>query len=159
MCSSDLEFWRSDPSRGGLSGAWSGRSAQFSAQASGVWTPSEADDKAGAQEGWTFEVHSSSNATVNLVIGNLPCAANPCRLPHLPQGPKAVTIQVDDATSSGWFEVLAAPGKEQPTNLAEAAIAPGYALTTVSESNDSLPGSNGGVISRTSYAEIGRAHV
>jgi len=145
------EFWESDYSRGGLSGTWSGRGSQFSAQASGVWTPSDADDAAGARLGWDFEVTSSGGADVSLVVGGVICAVSStiCRVEDLPKGPKAVTIQISDAPASGWFAISAAPRGDRPTPIGFDEVRPGYGLATVATTNDDLPG--GTDVSRTEY--------
>jgi RHS repeat-associated protein len=146
------EFWESDYSRGGLSGEWNGRGTQFSAQASGVWTPAESDDAAGARDGWDFEVSASGGAGVSLVIGGVVCPASStvCRVDDLPEGPKSVTVQVADAPSSGWFSVSAAPRGERLAPVAFDALRPGFGLATVAASNDDLPG--GTDSSRTDYS-------
>jgi RHS repeat-associated protein len=146
------EFWESDYSRGGLSGEWNGRGTQFSAQASGVWTPAESDDAAGARDGWDFEVSASGGADVSLVIGGVICPASStvCRVDDLPKGPKSITVQVADAPSSGWFSVSAAPRGQRPAIIAYDEMRPGYGLATVATSNDDLPG--GTDASRTEYS-------
>jgi RHS repeat-associated protein len=146
------EFWESDYSRGGLSGSWSGRGSQFSAQASGAWMPSDVIDAAGAKDGWDFEVSASGGADVTLVVGGVICPASStvCRVSNLPKGPKAVTIQIADAPSSGWFSVAAAPRGQRPVLIASDEVRPGYGLTTVATTNDDLPG--GTNVSRTEYS-------
>lgn len=146
------EFWEADYTRGGLSYAWSGRGSKFSAQATAVWTPSDADDAEGAREGWDFEVQASGGSDVSLVVGGVVCPASGtiCRVDALPKGPKAVTVQVSDAPSDGWFEVSAAPSGSRPTPVSYRQVRPGFGLTTVSTSNDDLPG--GTDVTRTEYS-------
>lgn len=146
------EFWQGDFSRGGLSGSWSGRPAEFSVQAAGVWTPDVESDARGHRRGWTFAVDSAPGTDVSLVVGSVPCVvtAGECTITDLPKGPKPVTVQSDRAGRSGWFEVRVAPAGERPTRVPASELSPGYALTSVTASNDVLPGSpNGG---RTDYA-------
>lgn len=146
------EFWESDYTRGGLSYAWSGRGAKFSAQASGVWTPPANDDGEGSREGWDFQVQASGGSDVSLVIGGVVCAASGtlCHVDGLPKGPKAVTVQVSDAPSDGWFSISAAPAGQEPRLVRYDDLRPGFGLTTVSTSNDDLPG--GTDVTRTDYA-------
>ena len=146
------EFWDADYTRGGLSHAWSGRGAKFSAQASGVWTPSAADDAAGAREGWDFVVAASGGADVSFVIGGVLCAVSStvCHVGPLPKGPKSVTVQVADAPSDGWFTVSVAPAGDRPKSVPYDDLRPGFGLTTVAASNDDLPG--GSDVTRTEYS-------
>ena len=146
------EFWEADYTRGGLSYSWSGRGSRFSAQASGVWTPPSADDVAGARNGWDFVVQASGGADVSFVIGGVLCAraAEVCHVDALPQGPKAVTVQIADAPAEGWFSVSAAPAGERPQPVAYRDLQPGFGLATVATSNDDLPG--GTDVTRTEYS-------
>ncbi len=135
------EFWESAPNSGGLSAAWSGRSSDFSAQATGVWVPGEADDARGAKSGWRFELSASTNADVSFVIGGVVCVVNtPCLVPNVPKGPKAVTVQVARGGSAGFFTVRAAPVGEAPALLPRDEVGPGYALTTSQTTNDVVGG-------------------
>lgn len=146
------EFWESDYTRGGLSYSWTGRGEKFSAQASGVWTPPAADDAEGARAGWDFQVQASGGADVSLVIGGVICAASGtmCRVDALPKGPKAITVQVSDAPSEGWFAISAAPSGQEPRLVRYDDLRPGFGLTTVATSNDDLPG--GTDVTRTEYS-------
>ena len=146
------EFWRADYSRGGLSARWSSESPQASVQAVGVWTPGKDDDAAGKSRGWQFEVESSG-AGATLLVGNQVCAGRTCTIADLPEGPKAVTIMVERAGASGWFSVNAAPVGADPRPLDSDAVAPGYALSTVSTVNDVLPGIPEGTITRYAFAD------
>ena len=143
------EFWESAPGEGGLSAAWSGRGDEFSAQAAGVWVPSDADDAKGAALGWQFEVKASTDAEVSFIIGGVVCAVgSPCTVRALPKGPKAVTVQVARAESSGFFTILAAPVGEEPKVLPRSEVGPGYALATAQTTNDIV----GGQALETRYA-------
>lgn len=146
------EFWEADYTRSGLAYSWTGRGSKFSAQATAVWTPSDADDAEGAREGWDFEVQASGGSDVSLVVGGVVCPATGtiCRVDALPEGPKAVTVQVSDAPSDGWFEVSAAPAGSRPAPVNYREVRPGFGLTTVSTSNDDLPG--GTDVTRTEYS-------
>ena len=146
------EFWEADYTRGGLSHAWSGRGLKFSAQASGAWTPPDADDDAGARDGWDFVVQASGGADVSLLVGGVVCSrsASVCHVDGLPRGPKAVTVQVADAPSAGWFSITAAPAGQRPKPVDYRDLRPGFGLTTVSTSNDDLPG--GSDVTRTEYS-------
>ncbi|MFM9135262.1 MAG: RHS repeat-associated core domain-containing protein, partial [bacterium] len=143
------EFWEAVPGQGGLSASWSGRSTQFSAQAAGVWVPSEADDAKGATAGWQFEVRASTDADVSFIIGGIVCVVNkPCLVRGVPKGPKAVTVQVARAASRGFFTVLAAPAGQAPALIPTAQVGPGYALATEQSTNDIV----GGAELETRYA-------
>jgi RHS repeat-associated protein len=135
------EFWESVPNSGGLSAAWSGRSSGFSAQATGVWVPADADDAKGAKSGWQFELSASTDADVSFVIGGVVCVVNTiCLVPNVPKGPKAVTVQVARGGSAGFFTVRAAPIGETPALLPRSEVGPGYALTTSQVTNDVVGG-------------------
>lgn len=144
------EFWPADYSRSGLSASWSNRGQQFSAQATGVWTPGTSVDAAGSKDGWQFEVSASGGSQVSFIVGGTVCeaSAEPCVVRGLPKGPKSVTVQVKDAPSSGWFSVAAAPVGESPKSIASDEVGPGYALTTSATSNDAVAGSEN---ARTDY--------
>ncbi len=146
------EFWEADYTRGALSYAWSGRGSTFSAQASGVWTPTDADDATAARDGWDFIVQASGGADVSLLVGGVVCgrSTNVCHVDGLPKGPKAVTVQVADAPSDGWFSISVAPAGERPESMDYRDLRPGFGLTTVSTSNDDLPG--GTDVTRTEYS-------
>jgi RHS repeat-associated protein len=147
------EFWPADYTRSGLSVDWSGRSESFSAQATAVWTPGDDEDKAGAKDGWEFEVSTSGGTTATVIVGTTPCAGDPCVIKDLPTGPKSVTIQVSDAGSEGWVSVLAAPVGERPKRVGADEVGPGYALTTVATTNDALPGARSENEVRYAYAD------
>ena len=134
------EFWRSSYNRSALSAEWSGRAAEFSAQATGVWTPSDADDRAGARVGWQFQVTTSGGTTAALLVGTTPCEGDPCVIKGLPTGPKAVTLQIAQAGADGWVEVTAAPVGQALARIADDEVSPGYALNTMAESNDVASG-------------------
>jgi len=134
------EFWPANYTRSGLSVEWSGRTQDFSAQATGVWTPGDAEDRAGSKDGWKFEVSASGGTTAMFIVGTTPCASSPCVVEDLPVGPKSVTIQVSDAGSDGWVSVWAAPVGQRPAKVDADTVGPGYALTTVAKTNDALPG-------------------
>lgn len=134
------EFWRSSYDRSALSVEWSGRPSQFSAQATGVWTPNDADDKVGAADGWQFQVTSSGGTTAALIVGTTPCEGDPCVIKDLPKGPKSVTLQISQAGSDGWVEVSAAPVGKDPGRIPDDEVSPGYALNTVASSNDVASG-------------------
>lgn len=146
-------FWRADPKRGGLSASWSGQPASSSVQAAGVWTPGDAADRAGAQRGWQFEVSASAGAQVSVLVGSQPCVGRSCVIENLPEGPKAVTVQVDDAGASGWFSVNAAPVGQVLAPVDSDEVAPGYALGTKVQNNDVLPASPDGSITRYAFAD------
>lgn len=134
------EFWRSSYTRSALSAEWSGRGAAFSAQATGVWTPNDVDDKAGAKDGWQFQVTAAGGTTATLLVGTTPCEGDPCLIKGLPTGPKSVTVQISDAGSDGWVEVTAAPVGQSLQRIPENEVSPGYALNTVAENNDVASG-------------------
>ncbi len=148
---SSEEFWESSFSRGGLSAQWSGRAAEFSAQATGVWTPGDAEDRLGSENGWRFTVDVAPGSEASLVIGSTTCivSAGPCTVRHLPTGPKAVTVVLPRAGRAGWFRVQAAPVGRALADVGMRELRPGYALQTASTSNDILPGSPSGA--RTDY--------
>ena len=145
------EFWESSFSRGGLSAQWSGRAAEFSAQATGVWTPPAADDRLGSENGWRFTIEVAPGSEAQLVIGSTTCvvAAGPCTVRHLSTGPKAVTVVVPRAGRAGWFRVQAAPVGRALADIAMGDLQPGFSLQTAATSNDVLPGSPTGA--RTDY--------
>lgn len=155
------EFWESDYTRGGLSYSWSGRGTKFSAQASGVWTPPAADDADAGRDGWDFEVQASGGSDVSLVIGGVLCAASGslCHVDSLPKGPKAVTVQVSDAPSDGWFSVSAAPAGQKPRQIRYDDLRPGFGQTTVSTSNDDLPGGTDVTRTEYSFADLAQGQV
>ena len=134
------EFWRSAYNRSALSAEWSGRGSAFSAQATGVWTPDDADDRAGAKDGWQFQVTSSGGTTATLLVGTTPCEGDPCVIKGLPAGPKSVTLQVADAGADGWVDVTAAPVGKELKRISDDQVSPGYALNTVAENNDVASG-------------------
>ena len=135
------EFWEAAPGEGGLSAAWTDRTEGFSAQAAGVWVPSDRDDARGAESGWQFEVRASTDTDVSFVIGGVVCVPNkPCVVRGLPKGPKAVMVQVARAGARGFFTVLAAPAGEDVTVVPRAEIGPGYALATAQTTNDIVGG-------------------
>lgn len=134
------EFWRSAYNRSALSAEWAGRSTAFSAQATGVWTPNDVDDKAGSKDGWQFQVTASGGTTAALLVGTTPCEGDPCVIKGLPTGPKSVTLQISDAGSDGWVEVAAAPVGQALQRISDDEVSPGYALNTVAENNDVASG-------------------
>jgi len=134
------EFWRSAYNRSALSVEWSGRGSAFSAQATGVWIPGDADDRAGANDGWQFQVTSSGGTTATLLVGTTPCEGDPCVIKGLPTGPKSVTLQIADAGSDGWVDVTAAPVGQELKRISDDEVSPGYALNTVAENNDVASG-------------------
>lgn len=135
------EFWESAPNGGGLSAGWSGRSDDFSAQAAGVWVPSDEDDAKGAATGWQFDVDASTDADVSFILGGVVCVVNkPCVVRNVPRGPKAVTVQVARGGSNGFFTVRAAPVGQTPALLPRAQVGPGYALATSQTTNDVVGG-------------------
>lgn len=138
--STNAEFWRSSYSRSALSAEWSDRPQDFSAQATGVWTPPDADDKVGSRDGWQFQVTASGGTTATLLVGTAPCVGDPCIIRDLPTGPKSVTLQISDAGADGWVNVTAAPVGDKPRPLADDEVSPGYALSTVASNNDVASG-------------------
>lgn len=136
----DAEFWRSSYDRSALSAEWSGRGDEFSAQATGVWTPSEAEDRAGARDGWQFQLVASGGVTAALIVGTTPCEGDPCVIKNLVSGPKSVTLKISDGGSDGWVYVTAAPVGAELRKVSEDEISPGYALNTVASSNDVASG-------------------
>ena len=135
------EFWEAAPNEGGLSAAWTDRPEGFSAQAAGVWVPSDQADARGAEAGWQFEVRASTDADVSFIIGGVVCVPNkPCVVRGLPKGPKAVTVQVARAGARGFFTVLGAPAGGAPALIARSEIGPGYALATAQTTNDIVGG-------------------
>ena len=148
------EYWAANRERGGLSYSWQGRSpAPFSAQASGVWTPADAQDRRGADRGWVFRVSASSDAEVSLIVAGLPCvvAQGVCELKGLPTGPKDVVVQVTRSAGSGFFGVQAAPDGDPLESIPMDEVGPGYLLNAQSKSNDVLPGSADGARTITEY--------
>jgi RHS repeat-associated protein len=134
------EFWRSSYDRSALSAEWSGRSTAFSAQATGVWTPSDAADNQGSKDGWQFQVTASGGTTAALLVGTTPCEGDPCVIKDLPTGPKSVTLQISQADAEGWVEVTASPVGEKLRAIPDDEVSPGYALNTVASNNDVASG-------------------
>ena len=152
--SASAEYWEADRGRGGLSYSWKGRDpASFSAQASGVWTPADAQDRRGADQGWAFRVAASSDADVSLIVAGKPCVLiqGACEIKGLPSGPKDVVVQVTRASGDGFFGVQAAPVGEQLATIPMDEVGPGYLLSTQAQSNDVLPGSGDGARTITVY--------
>lgn len=150
------EYWAANRERGGLSYSWQGRSpAPFSAQASGVWTPGDAQDRRGSDRGWVFRVSASTDAEVSLIVAGRPCviAQGVCEIQGLPVGPKDVVVQVTRATGSGSFGVQAAPDGDALESIPMDQVGPGYLLSAQSKSNDVLPGSSDGARTITEYAD------
>ena len=145
------EFWRATYTRSALSAEWSGRNSEFSAQATGVWTPNDADDKQGSQQGWQFQVAASGGVTAALVVGTTPCEGDPCVIKDLPTGPKSVTIKISQGGPEGWVYATAAPVGQELRSVSEDEIAPGYALNTVAESNDVASGMRSSNETRYAY--------
>ncbi len=146
-------FWRADSLRGGLSASWSGQGASSSVQAAGVWTPGDAADQAGSKRGWQLEVSSSPGAQVSVLVGSQPCSGRTCVITGVPTGPKAITVQVDQAGSAGWFSVNVAPVGQAPAPVNSDEVAPGFALGTKVTNNDTLPGAPDGSITRYAFAD------
>lgn len=147
-------FWEVQPGRDGLAYRWSGRPSAWSALATGVWRPAEADDKAGAREGWTFKVEASG-ARVLVMVGSRACeitaGTDTCTIEPLSTGPKQVTIQLTAARPSGAFSVSAAPVGQPPAPIGFGLVRPEYSNPTVSTSNDVYPGSDRKPTTRIDY--------
>jgi len=132
------DFWRADE-RQGLSGRWSGLASPMSAIASGVWTPTEADDERAKDVGWTFSIMGSTDAEIRLVVEGQPCTRE-CTVKDLPKGPKQVTVEVARGGAAGFFAVKAAPGG-RPEAIPARQVEPGFNNRTRTESNDTYVGS------------------
>ena len=157
--SATSQFWATDHTRGGLSAQWSGHAAAFSAQATGVWTPSVTEDAAGKAHGWQFSVTASGGTDAVLVVGGVPCPelSTACLLTGLPTGPKSVMVQLRTAEPSGWFEVTAAPAGQPLAPMDSAEVRPGFALTSAAASNDVLPDAPSGAETLYGYANPANA--
>jgi RHS repeat-associated protein len=137
---SHADFWKPVGSRG-LAVEWQGLPASMSAIASAIWTPNKADDEAAKDDvGWAFEITSSSNADVRLIVEGQPCVAS-CTIKGLPKGPKQVTLEISRGGSAGSVAVKAAVAGQLPQSIPSAQVVPGFNNRTRTESNDTYSGS------------------
>ncbi|MGI9197669.1 MAG: RHS repeat-associated core domain-containing protein, partial [Candidatus Nanopelagicales bacterium] len=149
-------YWEVAPGKDGLAYKWSGRPSSWSALATGVWRPSEADDRAGARDGWTFTVEGT-NARVLFMVGSRACepavGTDSCTIELPATGPKQVTVQVTAGRPTGSFSVSAAPAGQRPVPIAFGLVRPEFSNPTVTTSNDVYPGSARKPTSRVVYAD------
>jgi RHS repeat-associated protein len=147
-------FWEVPRGRDGLAYRWSGRPSDWSALATGVWRPDEADDKAGARDGWTFRVEASGGRVL-LMVGSRACevevGTDACTMEPLSTGPKQITVQLTAGRPSGAFTVSAAPVGQEPAPIGFGLVRPEYSNATVSTSNDVYPGSDRKPTTRVDY--------
>lgn len=137
---SHADFWKPRGSRG-LAVEWQGLPSSMSAIASAIWTPSKADDEAAKDDvGWAFEITSSSDADVRLIVEGQPCVAS-CTIKGLPAGPKHVVLEVSRGGSDGAVAVKAAVAGKIPEAIPSATVVPGFNNRTRTESNDTYAGS------------------
>ena len=138
--SSHADYWK-PVGRRGLAVEWQGLPSPMSAIASGIWTPDKAEDEASRDDtGWTFEVTSSSDAEVRLIVEGQPCT-DTCTIKGLPTGPKHVTLEVTRGGSSGSVAVKASMLGKTPQPIPSAQVTPGFNNRTRTESNDTYSGS------------------
>lgn len=133
------EFWRAVSNRGGVSYAWTGTKAGWSAVASAVWTPSDAADKAGSKDGWRFVVSDEGAGALRIVIAGIPCVPDQnreCVINGLPLGPKPIEVTIPRASAGGYFGLSAGAGTAKPDVIPAAQASPGYSLAARVESND-----------------------
>jgi RHS repeat-associated protein len=147
-------FWEVPQGRDGLAYRWSGRDSDWSALATGVWRPEEADDKAGTRDGWTFKVEASG-ARVLFMVGSRACepkvGTDTCTMDLPTAGPKQVTVQLTAGRPSGAFAVSAAPVGQRPEPIGFGLVRPEYSNPTVSTTNDVYPGSDRKPTTRVDY--------
>lgn len=150
----DSVFWEVPRGKDGLAYRWSGRPSAWSALATGVWRPEEADDKAGAREGWAFKVEASG-ARVLLMVGSQACepaaGTDTCTMELPSTGPKQVTVQLTAGRPSGAFTVSGAPIGQKIEPIGFGLVRPEYSNPTVSTSNDVYPGSDRKPTTRVDY--------
>jgi RHS repeat-associated protein len=147
-------FWEVPRGRDGLAYRWTGRPSEWSALATGVWRPEEADDKAGARDGWTFKVEASG-ARVLVMVGSRACepddGTDTCTMDLPSTGPKQITVQLTAGRPSGAFAVSAAPVGQRLEPIGFGLVRPEYSNATVSTSNDVYPGSDRKPTTRVDY--------
>ncbi|MFM9135260.1 MAG: RHS repeat-associated core domain-containing protein [bacterium] len=137
---SHADYWKPVGSRG-LAVEWQGLPSPMSAIAGGIWTPNKAEDEASTDDtGWAFEISSSSDADVRLIVEGQPCVGS-CTIKGLPTGPKHVTLEITRGGSSGSVSVKASMAGRVPQPIPSAQVVPGFNNRTRTESNDTYSGS------------------
>lgn len=150
------EFWPATSGRGGISYSWNGREPAWAGQATGVWNPSTAEEKAATTAGgWTFQVNSDG-AQVSFRVGGRVCKPESngrCDMGPLPGGLKQVSVDVTGARQRGWLSVQAGPRGGDVRDIPFDRVTPGYGLVTEATTNDVFAGRSQNPQTVTQYAD------